>query len=224
MSLRASLTVFDVGHGDHLLLRVADGDEPVFHAVVDCNWPSRHEPPPALERLIAWNVTHLDVLVLTHPHFDHFLGLAAVAEHFTAPGRSLGAFMDFGLDLRDVADQHREGSPARAELYRLYAATFSRRASGVLRPTYWPLRGQRALKSLRSGVALAVLAPSAGAWSEEHARLTNGQRIRPNRISSVLLWRVLGSVLLLGGDLELDGWQQALAASEAEGLPLTATW
>lgn len=133
MTIRARLFVYDVGHGDHLLLRVEDGARE-FHAVIDCHWldPDPDRPPPALRQLEAWGVKRLDLLVLTHPHADHYRGLASIAEHFSTDGRTLGYFADPGLDLLLVAEATcTPGSDAHDELVRLHNATHGQKGKGI---------------------------------------------------------------------------------------------
>ncbi|MCW8138000.1 MAG: hypothetical protein KIT58_03755 [Planctomycetota bacterium] len=218
--LAADLFVYDVGHGDHLLLRVRDGER-TFHAAIDCNWPNANAPPPALAQLQAWGVTTLDLLVLTHPHQDHFTGLARIAGYFTAEGRSLRRFADFGLDLRLVADRRfTRGQAAHAELYRLHAAVFE--GDPATRPRHSPVPGPFPARSVTDHVTLEALAPVPDRLREQHERLLAGGTVSPNRLSSVLLWRAATWTILLAGDLEADDWDEALRRAAEANIDLRA--
>lgn len=215
----AELFVYSVGHGDHLLLRIRDG-ETLFHAVVDCCWHAP-DPPPALVQLQAWGVKRLDLLVLTHPHQDHFMGLSGIASYFTSGDRELMRYVDFGLDLRLVADRHyAPGQRAWRALHELHAATLG--ATPGRAPRYHPLSAPLlSARRLTSSTTLQTLAPLAARWIEEEARLRAGLRLRPNRLSSVLLIRAAWT-LLLGGDLEADDWDALLDQADSEGVELRA--
>lgn len=217
MKARAVLIAYDVGHGDHLLLRLEDGDVR-FHAVIDCHWPAPGDPP-ALADLKAWGVETLDLLALTHPHKDHFLGLARIAEHFTTPPARLLRYADPGLDLRQVADLSlTHGSPAHTELYRLWELTAGSREPHA--PVHRPMRGAQPEVSPTPRGRLRVVAPSREAWLAQSERLAAGAPARPNRLSSVQLWRLVDVALLLGGDLEHTDWQEALDRCRASGVDL----
>lgn len=71
-----TVNVLDVGEGDSILLRGPDG----FTVLVD-GGPSLHCPT---SYLIEQAVTHLDVVVLTHPHADHVGCLAEVLSYVPA--------------------------------------------------------------------------------------------------------------------------------------------
>lgn len=217
MSVRATLFVFDVGHGDHLLLRIEGGPKP-FHAVIDCNWPRRDAPIPALAQLAEWGVEELDLLVLTHPHKDHFMGLAGIAEHFTRPGRRLRRYSDFGLDLRLVARRLNRGSPAQHELLRLWDATIGRKMRGLPDPLYFPIIGPVPAKPVAPGATFAAIAPRVEAWTEEDAKLREARTFSPNRVSSVLVWRIVATTVLCCGDLEAPDWKRILEANDGEDL------
>lgn len=219
MTIRARLFVYDVGHGDHLLLRVEDGARE-FHAVIDCHWLDPDRPPPALRQLEAWGVQRLDLLVLTHPHADHYRGLASIAEHFSTKGRTLGYFADPGLDLLLVADATcTPGSDAHDELVRLHDATHGQKGKGIRSGPAHVIWAPPEKPIVGSSTVVA-LAPPRGHWAEEHKALVDGRVFHPNRVSSVLLLRVDGVGILLGGDLEEDGWNESIAECDRHGIDL----
>lgn len=223
MTARLTLFVFDVGHGDHLLLRVEDGAERL-HAVIDCHWTDRRRDPPALDRLRAWEVDRLDLLVLTHPHVDHFFGLSRIARYFSTEGRRLERFMDPGIDLRLLADRrYPPRHPAHEELYALHDLTRGRRQRGEALPRCLSLRSPCSPTRVSGSVTLESIAPDRATWEDEHRALLEAPtRFRPNRLSAVLVWRVLERLVLLGTDLEEDGWTSALRDCAARGLDLDA--
>lgn len=70
--------------------------------LVDCHLPAR----AARERFYALadklNVRSLDLLILTHPHIDHYDGMADVIDYFSRDGRSILRFGCGGASFFDV--------------------------------------------------------------------------------------------------------------------------
>jgi competence protein ComEC len=101
----AELTVhfFDVGQGDGALIQTPDG----ANVLVD----GGPEPDEVATDLVALGVKRLDVVVATHPHADHVIGLPAVLARIPAglvlePGCPVeGAPYQLDLD-RAIADEH----------------------------------------------------------------------------------------------------------------------
>ena len=205
-----TLHVYDVKAGDHALIRIEDGDF-TWHAVVDC-FCRVGERPAALRQLERWDVKHLDLLVLTHPHADHVVGLDEVARCYTEGGRTLGRWMDFGLDLRAVADQRFcRGSRAHGSMIALDSLLHARRAAGEPgAPSYTPLTGPRLGLRIGACATIDVLAPGKEAWLEQQELLERGERVNPNRISSALVVRHHGAAVLLAGDAEGRLWAEVL--------------
>ncbi len=206
MTAHATLIVFDVGKGDHLLLRVEDGEDR-FHAVIDCYWPEQEGPAPALRQLENWGVERLDLLALTHPHFDHYLGLARVAEAFGSEPRRLGRYVDPGLDLLLLAE--RANGIAAEDLRRLHSATYGRRGLPMA-PECLTFRKMALARSATPNSTVVAVAPTLDVCREAHDRLLQGK----------LVWTLLEAKLLLGGDLEEDGWLEILDRCQVEGIDL----
>jgi competence protein ComEC len=138
-------SVLDVGQGDSALVDFPDGRVWLIDgggfvgSTVD---PGSAVILPALR---ARRRSRLDVVVLSHPHPDHFLGLLSVVRAV-----EIGEFWDTGQGL-----EHGAG-PAYAELHAL------------LRARRVPVRGPRELCGERSfgGAVVQVLAPCPGYRSE----------------------------------------------------------
>jgi hypothetical protein len=94
-----------VGQGDSIVVNFPDES----WAVIDSNIPPGQETPPALQLLRHHHVKKLFFVCLTHPHADHFTGLAQVLESFEG---QIDEFWGFPVD-----SQHR----------RTYLETFLRR-------------------------------------------------------------------------------------------------
>lgn len=70
----ASVTFLDVGQGDAVLVRSADG-----HVALIDGGPA---PRGLADRLLELGVTKVEVVVASHHHSDHYGGLAEVVERF----------------------------------------------------------------------------------------------------------------------------------------------
>lgn len=90
------ITFLDVGQGDSALLDLPSGALMLIDAGGD-PWGSRDPGKETLLPLLrARRRSHIDVVVLTHPHPDHFSGLDALAEQVT-----IGEIWDNGQARRE---------------------------------------------------------------------------------------------------------------------------
>jgi competence protein ComEC len=65
-----TVTYFEVGQGDSILIQTSEGK----NMLIDGGYPDSR----AMNKLRERNVTHLDVVLLTHQHDDHVGGLAEI--------------------------------------------------------------------------------------------------------------------------------------------------
>ncbi|MEA5135892.1 MAG: ComEC/Rec2 family competence protein [Candidatus Fimivivens sp.] len=75
----AQVQVLDVGQGSSLLLRTENADG--VHAVL-IDGGERSASQAVCDALDAAGITQLDLLIMTHPHTDHFGGLISVLENY----------------------------------------------------------------------------------------------------------------------------------------------
>lgn len=73
------ISVLNVGHGDSIVVEYINAGRS-FYGVIDSNRDTPSIEPPALTLLRSRNATELSFLLLTHPHADHFCGLAAIMD------------------------------------------------------------------------------------------------------------------------------------------------
>ena len=86
------------GHGDTILVRLP-GPKWIL---IDCNLRTNESKRRFFELVTAQDIQRLDVLILTHPHYDHYVGMIDIVDHFTADGRRIGYFCDSGLNWHHV--------------------------------------------------------------------------------------------------------------------------
>ena len=85
-----TLSFLDVGQGDAALVRSPGGATVLFDGGPD--------PELVATKLAALGVKRLDVVVATHPHLDHYVGLPAVLARFP-----VGMVLDSGCALPESA-------------------------------------------------------------------------------------------------------------------------
>ncbi len=227
------LHVFNVGHGDSLLIEFPG---PRW-GVVDCNSLTPAAEPPVLQFLRERDVRHLAFVCVTHPHLDHYLGLARVCDYFSTEGRSYDYFVDFGVPYPDIARATGATQTAHLELQRLYQATHARfrsRTAGATRYLGWHhIHFQRGLSGRTprrpvsaDNIRIQALSPDPLQYIATLQRLAE-RRLQPNELCVSLLVECgrppRAARLLLAADLEEPLWRMlALAYGEFAGGPLWA--
>ncbi|WMJ85069.1 ComEC/Rec2 family competence protein [Oscillospiraceae bacterium LTW-04] len=87
----AEVQVLDVGQGSSLLLRT-EGEDGVHAVLIDGG--ERSASQAVCDALDAAGITQLDLLVITHPHTDHYGGLIAVLENYKVDSLWMPAVAD----------------------------------------------------------------------------------------------------------------------------------
>jgi beta-lactamase superfamily II metal-dependent hydrolase len=92
----AVIRMYRVGFGDCFLLTLPRQDAAPFRMLIDCGVAQRTANEAALMQEILRDVIdetkgELDVLVVTHEHYDHVSGLLAAADLFLTPGEAADA-------------------------------------------------------------------------------------------------------------------------------------
>ncbi len=96
------IILFACGHGDTILITVAG--PPTKSLLIDCHLPKVADRRRFLQLLAAHGVESLDLVMLTHPHLDHYAGMADLLQHFADAGHPVRIFCDCGANWRNVAE------------------------------------------------------------------------------------------------------------------------
>jgi Metallo-beta-lactamase superfamily len=221
---RLEIYLFGASSGESIVLRLpGDG-----WAVIDCfaSSPSDPRTNPAHELLSSQGVTALEFLCLTHPHADHFMGMSRLVRDF-----QVKAFWGFGglhppdFDLlktffsADASTSKLPDSQVRAreisDLFDLIVARGIRQQAVSAKTLIYP----RSIDS-QTDIKIWGLAPSGRHVNEYKLKLiksTKGRQFKSvlpksdhNLISSALLIEFGQTRIILGGDVEVDGWQDVL--------------
>lgn len=74
--------MIDVGQADSFLLRIPDGKN-VKNILIDAGAPNKTRPDTIPEYLSSLGIKELDMLILTHPHYDHIGAAKKVLDSVT---------------------------------------------------------------------------------------------------------------------------------------------
>ncbi len=88
--------IFDVGHGDSLLVQSPEG----AIGIVDCC--KRESDIPVLDFLIAEQIKHIEFMVLTHPHEDHYRGMLELLEFCEKNSIVVNKFYELGMNPKSL--------------------------------------------------------------------------------------------------------------------------
>ena len=166
--------ILNVGHGDTIIVELPEVDNNRSYIVVDCYLADK-----TIDYLNNLNVTHLDLVVATHPHSDHYLGLKKLLATYD---QQVSQFWDSGF---------RCNTPTWSELW---SYLHEHDEILILRPT-------AGLEATMSGVDLTVLGPSVNLRTRYD---TYGVNI--NSASLVIKLDYQGKTVILSGDANWDSW------------------
>jgi competence protein ComEC len=178
------VTFVDVGQGDAAIVELPDGAVWLVDAggVANArNVAAASAPGKTIERTLAvYGHDAIDLAIISHPHPDHYLGLAGL----TVPVRELW-FSDLTASKSPL--------PSLAEVAEILAARGTRLASP-------PLGTWR-----QAGVELSVWAPRFAAVAGARERAAPDPVRSVNDNSLVVTIRYAGRTVLFAGDLEAEG-------------------
>lgn len=105
--------VFPCGHGDTIVLELPDGR----WALVDCCLAKSNGTWDAF-LAFAENkkIDHFAIIILSHPHFDHFRGMSDLLRHFSVNGK-VTYFLDGGMCATEVVAYYHVGQRSLRRLH-----------------------------------------------------------------------------------------------------------
>jgi competence protein ComEC len=179
------VTFVDVGQGDAAIVELPDGRVWLVDAGGHANARSlaaASAPGNVVERTLAVYGHHaIDLAIISHPHPDHYLGLAAL----TIPVRELWAATD---------DAYASSGP---RSFRAVAQTLRDRGTRIVRPPLGALH--------TAGIDLEVWAPRYRSTDGASEQLAPDPVRSVNDNSLIVAIRYAGRTLLFAGDLEAEG-------------------
>jgi beta-lactamase superfamily II metal-dependent hydrolase len=226
---RLTIHVINAGIGESIVIELPNG----AWGVVDCYAPSVKDRASnaTIAFLDARSVSALEFVCITHPHDDHYRGLYQLLERF--PVRYFWRFGAFsGRDLRQIFLGYFKKTAASGinyqaesadELAKAFALVYQQLKEGRIEQVF-DLSDVKPVYPVPIGsdpkFEIISIAPSTEAirsYEEDLAKCfdPNGTivdwlpRQRHNDVSVALLIRYGKARVILGGDVESNGWKQA---------------
>lgn len=194
------VTYLDVGQGDAAIVELPGGGVWLVDAGGNASagtLAAASAPGTAIARTLAvYGRSSIDRAILSHPHPDHYLGLAAL-------DLPIGELW-FAGDVGDAGDGARL-RPSRIPSFTAIAATLAARGTRLVRPSLGTSR-------TADGVALEVWAPRYVAAAGAPPVLAPDPVRGVNDNSLVIAIHYAGRTLLFPGDLEAEGEEAVVDA------------
>ena len=219
--------------GESLVLKLPDGE----WGVIDCYTPSPADPAanPTFALLQSKGVTRLRFLGLTHAHQDHYRGMAGLLERF-----EVQEFWMFGaLSTRELWEQLAQLLQGQVEslahpspddtadvdeFVRLLDAIHSRAQKRAMRLMTYSLNTRLVENSNSGGASVTAIGPSGRSTSAYHESLDRCFEVKNSRLllreklpkadqnkaSGAFIVEFGTTRIVLGGDMETDGWIDAV--------------
>lgn len=225
IEMLSEILILSCGHGDTTLIRLP-GDRWVL---IDCNL-TRDFESRFFELLENRGIRRIELVCLSHPHGDHFRGMARVLEYFSHEGREIGAFCDSGLDPRQICGLLQKSdtvSPGEFEEYCKLWMTVEKLRTRGLKYVRVDKNTKPLLRSRETPSELIPCGPDPSVHLDQQMKTLRygGVRCDLNRISLVLLYKCMTGkgyrYFLFPGDAsagDLDAAVEELACEEFSGL------
>lgn len=231
-----NLVVFGPGVGESIVINIPN----VGWGVIDsCLWKiKRQKQNPALEYLKSKHVSHLAFIILTHPHSDHFQGLAQIIGHYLGQIDRICYYSGDGLrEYRAyLAKKGVLGEPGLRELGNIFKRFEEAKDKGAK-----IVRLSERTEIIRKGrygdydIEIIALSPSAESINQYVKLLykaiptKDGDVVKVihdshhNLLASALYCQIGQLTLILGSDLEIGnndqtGWRGVLANKDSPDL------
>lgn len=144
-----SVHIFDVGHGDSILIQSPKG----AIGIVDCC--KQGSEIPVRDFLSANQVKRIEFIVLTHPHEDHYSGMLELLEFCDKNSIAINKFYDLGLNPKSL-DLEFRSSQSSEYYYNLMSLIFKSDKQGRFHLHECP---EGMILMREGGFAISCLAP-----------------------------------------------------------------
>ncbi len=219
--------------GESIVLKLPDGE----WGVIDCYTPSLSDPAanPTFALLQSRGVTRLRFLALTHAHRDHYRGMAGLLENF-----AVQEFWMFGALstpelmemlarlLQSQVEFWNNPTPDDAkdvdELIQLLDAVHARARKRTIRLMTYSLNTCLLESDVSGDFSVTAIGPSGRSTGAYHESIRNCFEVKNSRVllreklpnldqnkaSGAFIVEFGQTRIVLGGDMETDGWKDAV--------------
>ncbi len=233
-----TVKVFDVGHGDSILVEFPDGKN---LGIIDCNTHSASNRGAGCDdydssepKILAYLNDKLkaipDYIVrficLSHYHIDHYRGMGCLMRTLQDNGTSIEEFWDPGVSkrkfqmLREMAEKGNPETLEKADQLRdLFCVLYHLRKEGKLQ--HKPVVKMERQACVISGVRIDMIAPYCNHWSDYTDYVATSRNFisqKEHLVCSAIMMTYGRGRIILGSDLPNSAWEEIV--EKHKGKPL----
>jgi len=234
-----SIKIFDVGHGDSILVEFPDG---ISFGIIDCNTnvPTNRgagcddydiSEPKILAYLRDKFKARSDYVVrflcLSHYHIDHYRGMGCLVRKLLENNIPIEEFWDPGISqkkfdaLRKMSEKKRnpETTEKLDQLDDLFGALEPLMNGGQLQ--YKPIAKTEQKACVISDVEIDIIAPDGNHWLDYSGYMATSENVTSQKehlVCSGIMMTYGKRRIILGSDLSSKAWERVVEKHEEESL------
>ena len=188
----------DVGAGDSIFLTWDDGEQKKC-LVLDCK--KQAGTNPVLDAVKNLELTEIEYVILSHPHYDHFSGMLELLQYCQTSSISISYFLHTSKVKKEFITSL-DSTLSKQEYVKLFKKVKELAASGM-KTAAISQDSPSPYLPIKDGFSCTILAPFETQTNEFMLRSHDDKKPNENILSTVLCIEASGNFVLLTADAEV---------------------